>query len=182
MHRSLLALLLLPACSAEVKPDPAPPAGSGNVISASGGEGSSSDTSTSSSSSSDSSSSTTSEESVCEESGQSCGGDGICIDVGGSFLCGHLEIGDPCELDDHCHSLHCFAQAASEDIPGVCTGGTCDRLMAECEADGICVMASNGDPLCSHGQVGEPCTQDTDCDGGRCQEYADPAGNVLVCA
>jgi len=193
MRGFIATAILLFACTAGDKPGPVGPAGTGGHVSVSdtyvppdtsststGADSSSSSSTDTSTGSSESSSSTTGPE--CINDGEQCEGDGTCIAVDSGFACSHGDFGDPCVLPGDCVSSSCFAQPDDVDAPGICTGATCDAVMTECESNGMCIMVDEATLLCSHGEVGEPCVTDEDCDDMRCQEYAVDGGTVLVCA
>lgn len=111
-----------------------------------------------------------------------CEGDGICIVVSSGFACGHGRPGDPCVLPGDCMSMHCFAQPDDIDADGICTGDVCDAPMSECDFDGTCMIIDDMTNLCSHGEVGEPCVTDADCDGNVCRDFAIEGGVERICA
>lgn len=169
-----------------MKPGPVMPAGTGGQVTVSGTYGSvdstssSSSTDTSSTSTDTGSSSTTGPE--CMNEGELCEIDGTCIAVSSGLACGHGAAGDPCVLPGDCISTQCFAQPDEIDADGICTGDVCDEPMAKCEVDGTCMMIDDGNNLCSHGEVGEPCVVDADCDGAICRDFAVESGTVRICS
>ncbi|MBX7079039.1 MAG: hypothetical protein K1X88_07630 [Nannocystaceae bacterium] len=101
--------------------------------------------------------------STCMASGEACDTEGVCIAIGNGFGCGHGAAGDPCEQANDCPTGSCILQPTGASVPGVCSGLPCDSPGAPCENDGNCVLQTEGATVCSHGNVGEPCTTDAQC-------------------
>jgi hypothetical protein len=118
---------------------------------------------------------------ACTQSGELCEDDGVCIATDGGWACGHREPGDPCQLPEDCTSLQCFIQPPELDAPGICTGFECERVGAPCDTDGICVTSPSGVRQCCHGEPGEPCLIDNDCQSQVCTDYRLDGGSLLVC-
>ncbi|MFO0635696.1 MAG: hypothetical protein U0168_22885 [Nannocystaceae bacterium] len=53
-----------------------------------------------------------------------------------------------------------------------------------CEVDGVCITIITGtdiENVCTHGDPGDPCAVDENCDSGACVTMVQPEGAVSVC-
>jgi hypothetical protein len=114
----------------------------------------------------------------------------IAIQADGKRGCADGAEGSVCNLDSECHSKRCFHQRGAA-IVGICSsgesgapcvvsngsclsGGSCQIIdEGTCIGDAHCVVAATSKPaptgtVCTSGKLGEPCSEDTDCDSGHC--------------